>query len=333
MKFVTYSRDQLSNFADRRTGEQKLVDTIQVADLESLASFGTSYVLIGIPEDVGVRANHGIGGTHTLWPAFVSSFLGMQSNKFLDGREIILLGHLDIDRDETIDYDTKGLREYTAKIDTTVRPIILATLKAGHIPIIIGGGHNNAYPIIAACSDYHGGPIATLNMDLHHDYRIREGRHSGNPFRYAMDDGYLDQYLMWGVSKYYSQQYFLDEWAADDRLFAIFYEAILMNDFKGNLTWLEQYISSLESRKMGLEIDLDSVQNVLSSAMTPSGFSPKEIRAYLSLAASHQPWYLHICEGAVRREDGLHDATAPKLAALLVADFISNYKTPLTHRS
>ncbi len=327
MNLKLYSSRELSQFAISRPGEAKILDTIRVSDLDGLETYSSSFVLLGIPEDIGVRANLGIGGTHTLWPSFLSSFLSMQSNTHLDGNDIILLGHIEIDLEQTEDLSTEALRGYTSMIDDVVTPIIERILAAGHIPIVIGGGHNNAFPIIRACATHFRSPIPVLNMDLHHDFRPAEGRHSGNPFRYAMEEDYLSLYLMWGLSKYYTQQSFLEDWSTNDQLFAVFYESLLLNGFSDNLTLLDQYIQTLQSQKMGLEVDLDSVEGMLSSAMTPSGFSPKEIRAYVSTAAQYHPYYLHICEGTVRRADGLHDTLVPKLTALLVADFISKYKS------
>ncbi len=326
MNLKNYNRSDLDNFAQSRPGEVRLRDSIQLAGIENLKDYARSFVILGIPEDIGVRANLGIGGAHTLWPSFLSSLLSMQSNTNLNGQEIILLGELQIDREQTVDLSAEALRGLTSLVDESVAPIVLDILRAGHIPIIIGGGHNNAYPIIQACASYAGHAIATLNMDLHHDFRVTEGRHSGNPFRYAMEEGFLDLYLMWGLSKYYSQQSFLEEWASNDQLFAVFYETLLMNSFEANNALLSQYIQTLNQKKIGLEVDMDSVENMLSSAMTPSGFSPKEIRAYVSIAAQYQPWYLHICEGVRHRDDGLEDTLVAKMVALLVADFIHQYK-------
>ncbi len=329
MKLISYSREDLKKYAQSREGETKLLDSVHISSLEEMSKYPSSFVILGIAEDIGVRANLGIGGTHTMWDFFLRSFLSMQSNSNIDGREIILLGHLGVDIEQTLSLSTDALRGLTSMLDEQITPIIYQIFKAGHIPIIIGGGHNNAYPIIRATSDYAGHAIKTLNMDLHHDFRPCEGRHSGNPFSYAMNDGYLEAYLMWGLSKYYSQQTFLDNWSKNDKLFAVFYETLLLNDFQQNITLLTQYVDSIGEGKLGLEVDLDSVEGMLSSAMTPSGFSPKEIRAYLSTVALKRPWYLHICEGAPERADGLTDYKVAKLAALLVADFIYRYKISL----
>jgi formiminoglutamase len=60
-----------------------------------------------------------------------------------------------------------------------------------------------------------------------------------------------------------------------------------------------------EDTLCGIEIDLDCIENTLSSAITPAGFSPLHARQYVSFAAaSAKPAYLHICEGATRLSNG-----------------------------
>jgi formiminoglutamase len=78
-----------------------------------------------------------------------------------------------------------------------------------------------------------------------------------------------------------------------------------------------------EDTLTGIDIDLDGIQNTLSSAMTPVGISPAHARQYISFAAADvKPAYLHICEGATRLSDGRTDATSGKLISYLVSDFV-----------
>ena len=74
----------------------------------------------------------------------------------------------------------------------------------------------------------------------------------------------------------------------------------------------------------GLEIDLDSIANVLSSASSPSGFALNDIRAFV-LSSAKKFNYLHLCEGATLLADGRQDLTTGKTIAFLVSDFIKNH--------
>ncbi len=325
MKLISATPEYISSYYTSRSSEKKIGDQIACVNLATLENLPESFVIVGIPEDIGVRANLGIGGAHTLWNAFMRSFLSMQSNSFLDAQNIALLGHVEIDLESTLDMNPYQLRERVAELDAFLYPIVERIVRAGHIPIFIGGGHNNSYPIIKGLSRALEESVRILNMDLHHDYRIMEGRHSGNGFRYASHEKFMETYLIWGLSKYYAQQDFLDLWSRREDIFVVFFESMIANTIQGNTDLLIQYLTTIKDKRFGLEIDMDSIENVLSSAMTPSGFTSTEIRQYVRTAAPFRPYYLHICEGAEERRDGFSQKGAGKLAAYLAADFISEF--------
>jgi formiminoglutamase len=73
----------------------------------------------------------------------------------------------------------------------------------------------------------------------------------------------------------------------------------------------------------GIELDLDCIENVLSSAITPCGISTMHARQYMSYSSDKcKVAYLHICEGASQLEDGRKSETTGKLISYLVTDFI-----------
>ena len=51
--------------------------------------------------------------------------------------------------------------------------------------IVLGGGNNNSLPVLRPVRAATSKPVAAVNCDPHADFRRAEGRHSGNPFRYA----------------------------------------------------------------------------------------------------------------------------------------------------
>ena len=52
---------------------------------------------MGVPEDIGVRANLGRAGARDGWAAFLPAFAAMQSNASLRGEDVVLLGHVAVD--------------------------------------------------------------------------------------------------------------------------------------------------------------------------------------------------------------------------------------------
>lgn len=313
-----YTQDDILAMVKPRNGEEKLGQLVQVVDgLDDLVHSTARFVILGIPEDVGVRANFGIGGTKTAFHAAMKAFLNIQSNTFLKGDEILLLGHFQIDEPE--DMSVKGLRSKTAAIDDLVAPVVQKIIECGKVPIIIGGGHNNALPIISGASAAMEKPVNVVNIDAHADLRnVAEGRHSGNGFSNALAQKKLAQYFLFGLHENYLHRDVPTQYATSD-IKAIFFEEVLRSRLPVAEIWSE-FVKDLAD-PCGLEIDLDSIENCLSSAATPSGFALNDIRKMIM--ANAKDWrYLHICEGAAQLADGRIDLQIGKSIAYLISDAI-----------
>jgi formiminoglutamase len=75
----------------------------------------------------------------------------------------------------------------------------------------------------------------------------------------------------------------------------------------------------------GIEIDLDAIPNIPSSAMTLSGFSIEELRQFVTFFGKNKnAAYLHICEGAPDLAEGKNTHLIGKLIGYLVTDFIKS---------
>lgn len=86
-----------------RRSETKLGECLNIlSDLSDLSASPSKFVLVGLPEDVGVRANWGIGGAHTAWGPTLKALLNIQSTTLFTGREIALLGYLDFTREMAV---------------------------------------------------------------------------------------------------------------------------------------------------------------------------------------------------------------------------------------
>src|ERR1700740_997538 len=159
--FRFYNKKDIISLTNTRRFETKLGERIQCLKMddewpEALQQSSATYVVIGIPEDIGVKANHGVGGADTTWVPFLSAFLNIQSNDFLSGENILLLGHFDFGDIKYVIENNAGRREelieaYRHAVDTIdeeVENMIKVIASAKKIPVVIGGGHNNAYPIL-----------------------------------------------------------------------------------------------------------------------------------------------------------------------------------------
>lgn len=338
-----YTKQDVLSLTKLRRFETKLGERLQIihsaADLEkSIASSTAKYVLFGIPEDLGAKGNYGLGGADTLWIPFLQSLLNIQSNDFFDGEEVLLIGHFDFgDIQYLIDTTAKSeeekieaYRHAVITVDDEVEHLVKIISQAKKIPIVIGGGHNNSYPLIkGAAKGWHKAGVLELaqinciNLDAHADYRPLEGRHSGNAFRYAEEDGYLQKYCVIGLHENYLPQNVWIDIVNNPFIDCITFEDIFVHEKRTFLQAVSHATGFTEDTLTGIDLDLDAIQNTLSSAMTPVGITPVHARQYISFAAADtKAAYLHICEGATRLSDGRTDATSGKMISYLVSDFI-----------
>ncbi|MEJ7766370.1 MAG: arginase family protein [Chitinophagaceae bacterium] len=341
--FKYYNKKNVLNLTQLRRFETKLGERVQCIEDEkqwekALLASSARYVICGIPEDIGVKANLGRGGAHSAWEPFLSSFLNIQSNDFLNGDDIMVLGHFNFDeikrvietnahsRDESVD----AYRHAVNLIDEEVEELVKLIILHKKVPVVIGGGHNNAYPLIkgAAKGLFKAGaiPLAQINavnLDAHTDFLPMEGRHSGNSFRYADEDGYLQKYCVVGVHENYIPQNVWIDIVNNPFVDLITYEDIFLHGKRSFMQAVTDAIEFTQDTYTGIEMDLDAIDNILCSAITPSGVSHLHARQFINLVTREtKVAYLHICEGATEMEDGNANASTGKLISYLVADFI-----------
>jgi formiminoglutamase len=338
-KLILFRTNDLAKVTNHRSGEikfgEKMLTVPKGADpIDFLKSSEAKYVLFGIPEDIGVRANFGRPGAASAWDSAIRSIANIQHNRFTKGNQIIVLGQLDVKQEmkdvEHLDFndvdDRSRLSQLVEKIDKEVSHIICKIIQSGKIPIIIGGGHNNAYGNIKGAALAKGKAINAINFDAHSDFRILEGRHSGNGFSYAYEEGFLKKYFIFGLHENYTSKSVLDIIKKiEDRVRYNTYDSVNIRKEKD---FNQEMVNALEFIKhdcYGIEIDLDAIPNIASSAMTLSGFSIEELRQFISFFAKNKnATYLHICEGAPDLGEDKNNHLIGKLIGYLVTDFIKS---------
>lgn len=340
--FKPFTKQDILSHTRIRRFETKLGERVQVARNGSLATAlgecTARYVLLGIPESIGVKANGGLGGTDTAWIAFLQAFLNIQSNDFLSGEELMVLGSFDFSVMERLidsnaqskDEKLEAYRHAVVTVDEEVERVIKLITSHGKIPVVIGGGHNNAYPLLKGASKglYQAqkiqlAQINCINLDAHADYRPEEGRHSGNAFRYAETDGFLQKYCVVGLHENYLPQNVWMDVVSNPFIDCVTYEDIFLHEKKSFSQAVAHALDFTSDNYTGIELDMDSIENVLSSALSPSGISAIQARQYVNLCAAHaKPAYLHICEGATHLANGKTNEATGKLIGYLVSDFI-----------
>lgn len=336
-KLVPFYISDLAKITNHRSGEikfgEKMLTVPKNTDiLTFIKECEVKYVLLGIPEDIGVRANFGRPGAASAWDSAIKSIANIQHNRFCKGSQILVLGQLDVTAEmeaaKLLDFHNISHRKEFSKlvesIDKEVAHIVSCIIRAGKTPIIIGGGHNNAYGNIKGTALAKGKPINAVNFDAHSDFRILEGRHSGNGFSYAYEEGFLKKYFIFGLHENYTSKNVLDIIKKiEDRVRFNTYDEVSIRKEKNFETELSEAFHFIRNDAYGIEIDLDAIPNIASSAMTMSGFSIEQLRQFVNHFGKHEnAAYLHICEGAPDLGEEKNNHLIGKLIGYLVTDFI-----------
>jgi len=164
-KLVLLKRNQANKLLNKRKNEFKFGEHVHLLTnisniYETIKNLDVKYVIFGISEDIGVFANLGNTGTKDAWKATIKVLLNTQSNVFNSANKVLILGHLNFKKEldsisklkNHLSLDLKFARNLVEEIDKEVTELVHIIVKAGKIPIIIGGGHNNAYGNIKGSS-------------------------------------------------------------------------------------------------------------------------------------------------------------------------------------
>ena len=334
-KLILFTKTDKNKLVNKRLNESKFGDSVQLITdscniYEQLKNLDVDYVLFGVPEDIGVFANYGKRGASKAWSATLQFLLNIQNNAFSKPDRLAIIGHLDFTEELEIlerlnqkkRSDIKKARNMVAEIDKHVTQLISEIIKAGKKPIIIGGGHNNAYGNIKGTSLALNNSINVINFDTHTDFRAEEGRHSGNGFSYAFNEGFLDKYFIFGIHENYTTDKVFKKINAIKSIDYTIFEDIEIRKKLKFKTELKRALNHVSGKAFGIEIDCDAIENIPSSSKTPSGFSANKTRTFLHYFSQHKNVaYLHICEGAPTKKT---TAQVGKLITYLITDFIKS---------
>lgn len=331
-KLQVYDRKKIDSMFSARESETKWGQTIHCIEdparwQEELQNSKASYVVLGLPEDIGIRANFGKPGANKTFDYVVSALLNIQQNKFQDANKVLLLGQIDFseEMERSKNMSIEDLRALCSEIDQAVYPIVQSIIASGKKLIVIGGGHNNAFPILKGSSLALGTSLNCINIDAHTDYRIKEGRHSGNGFRYAKEDSYLFKYGIFGLHENYNSENVLIEIESDPNIQYITFEDIAIRKRFPLELALNSIVIFLQQHPCGIELDLDSIVDIQSSAMTNTGWSSTEARSILHQCSTLlSTVYLHITEGSLANANEQDRYTNAKFIAYLVSDFVKS---------
>lgn len=294
-----------------RLGETRIGDSLTFKE-------NATFQIIGICESIGPLLNHGNSGAENGFNSFIQQFTNTQVYDNFNIDNLSLLGAIvHAHRDFEISQDLIN------ELDEFVLEILVKKLKQNHIPIVIGGGHNNALPLIRWAKITHS-ELAVVNVDPHADTRNTLERHSGNSFSIAIDEKSISRYFVLGLHEAYNNS-FIRQYLKDHDVFHTFFEEYLFKT-RNYIEDIESISTSIQNMHCGIELDMDSISNFPSSAISPSGWNLNELRhiLYLLSIKTSKVAYLHLPEAAPKTDEQFK--LCGKSLSYLVRDFIINRK-------
>jgi len=332
MSVKFYKRERLKQHTHWRWGEEKFGEVVGlVNDWQELKEHPAKYVILGIPEDIGVRANYGRKGTVEAWKSCLSVLCNIQANSYTLKNDTVILGEIECTEEngEAIALEAEDpffptkIGSLVKQIDDKVSQTIEQIVSLDKIPIVIGGGHNNSYGNLKGSSQALSKSLNCVNLDAHSDFRTLEHRHSGNGFSYAYEENFLSKYYILGLQTNYNSASVLEKIKEfeEDVQFSTY--ASIVDDPSSFSKQLKTAYQHIQKAPFGVELDLDTIAGMGASAQSPSGISLAQARAYVRFFATKKnATYFHFCEGAPKYE--IFPNQVGKTLAYLISDVISS---------
>lgn len=288
---------------------------------DSIVELSGAIVLLGVPQDEGVRRNGGRVGAAAAPDAirkalykFTPVFHYEDGHTFINHFRIIDAGNLITDGIEL------------EEIHKRQRDVVGLFLQAGALPIVLGGGHDIAYPDGAALGDS-GETFCVINIDAHTDVRpLIDGNlaHSGSGFRQILEDENLrlEQFCEFGIQSFAASRQHIDYIFSREQT-VVFYDEIRK---EGNFDKsFQEALSTCSntSNNVYVSFDMDAVTSAFApgvSAPAAIGFTADEICRAAEIAGGNASVKL-IDIAEVNPLYDIDGRTA-KLAALVVAHYI-----------
>jgi formiminoglutamase len=164
----------------RRPDDPRLGEIVELWRGDLAALRPGRAVLLGFPQDEGVRRNHGRPGAAKA-PNEIRRWLDRLTP--WDGE-----AQVDLTEHPPLDLGNVRITGDLETAQTALGEVIAGILPTGAIPVVLGGGHETAYGHYLGYVAAHR-RVGIVNVDAHLDVRPRlAGKgHSGSPFRQALE--------------------------------------------------------------------------------------------------------------------------------------------------
>ena len=268
-----------SDPADPRVGDV-------LAPLDSIeGGVTTRCVIVGCPQHIGIERNSGRPGAAAAPDAIRSALHRMATSAI----EVpIRDGRLSVSDAGDIDTNGKTLEQIHDELHDVVENLIAT----GHFPIVLGGGHDCAWPTICAYEEI-GEPYGLINIDAHADVRPLKDEikaHSGSPFRQMLDAS--SSFLAKGAFVEFGLQHVAVAKDHLDYLRSHDATILMLDEIRSDgvhSAWSRAIAASAAPGRFHITLDMDGFASAFApgvSAPSTNGFTPWDIAPLLRMAAS-----------------------------------------------
>lgn len=168
-------------FSRNDPNDQRLGDVVL---REPVAYASADIVLLGVPQDQGVRRNGGRPGA-ALAPTEIRRWLYRLTTNGMDKLRLYDAGDVPLGDTLEATHDTQ-------------RSLVAEIIKSGKRLVVLGGGNDISYPDCAGLHDAVG-TVWGCNIDAHFDVRADTPRNSGTPYRQLLKEGKLVGSRFWEI--------------------------------------------------------------------------------------------------------------------------------------
>ncbi len=214
--------------------------------------------LIGLPDDTGVRLNHGRPGArlgptalrHALASLGVRTPFALAFPRVFDAGDVIPADNIHETHDR-------------------VRTATHALLDMGLFPVAIGGGHDLTFPFVHAVSEHDERTLTGVYLDAHLD--VRETVGSGMPFRRLIEVGAARELHVHGFDPFSN---------TSDHVRWFYEQGGSIDAFSPDALW--------PAGDLFVSLDLDVIDQAHApgvSAMNPMGWTPAHTEKWVRAAA------------------------------------------------
>jgi len=303
---------------DLRFGD--LTKQLQLSEILNLDPLKVNAVIMGYPDDEGIKINGGRLGSAEGPKQIRKHFYKMTPSPFSQEKPISIIdgGDLNIS-------NTPSLKNRHDQVFDIISKLLQKEFKV----CTLGGGHDYGFPDFSAfskvCLDKKKRPII-INFDAHLDVRpYVDQPHSGNPFsQLLIKYGKGIDFLAVGIQEWCNSRVHLN-WFLKNQGQVLSLNQIL-NHSLGLLGCLEEKLDSLyeKNHSLGLSICMDGFSSAFSpgaSQVFPVGLEPQDfIRAFRMLCSKYKPKFISIYETSPPFD---YDDRTSKMASVIMHQWLT----------